>query len=130
MLVRYVRRSYCIQVKEFKMINYNNKLFRPVSNSENGEVSGDTVFLYKQVDSIITSDYSGGRIIQGHLIGIVDSEGNIDIRYHQVNDKGELMTGVCKSTPEIMLNGKIRLHERWQWTSGDNSKGESIIEEQ
>jgi hypothetical protein len=51
------------------------------------------------------------------------------MRYHQVNTKGELMTGICFSTPEILLNGKIRLHEKWEWTSGDKSVGESIIEE-
>jgi hypothetical protein len=52
------------------------------------------------------------------------------MRYHQVNDNGELMTGTCQSAPEILPNGKIRLHERWDWTSGDKSKGRSIIEEQ
>jgi hypothetical protein len=52
------------------------------------------------------------------------------MRYHQVNDKGELMTGICRSTPELLPNGKIRLHEQWEWTSGDLSKGTSIIEEQ
>jgi hypothetical protein len=50
--------------------------------------------------------------------------------YHQVNYNGELMTGICQSTPEILPNGKIRLHEKWEWTSGDKSKGTSIIEEQ
>lgn len=39
------------------------------------------------------------------------------------------MTGICNSKLEILHNGKIRLHETWQWTSGDKSKGESIIEE-
>jgi hypothetical protein len=39
------------------------------------------------------------------------------------------MTGVCHSKPEILKNGKIRLHETWQWTSGDQSKGKSILEE-
>jgi len=112
------------------MINYNNKQFRPISNTENGETSNETVFLYQQVGCILTSEYSGGKIIQGHLIGIVDEAGNIDMRYHQVNEKGELMTGICKSRPEILSSGKIRLHERWEWTSGDKSKGESIIEEQ
>jgi hypothetical protein len=28
-----------------------------------------------------------------------------------------------------MENGKIRLYEEWQWTSGDQSKGSSILEE-
>ena len=64
-----------------------------------------------------------------YLIGLVDHLGNIDMRYHQVNDKDELMTGICISKPEILENGKIRLHENWEWTSGDKSKGTSIIEE-
>lgn len=112
------------------MINYNNKSFRPVSNSENGETSSETIFHYKQVGNVLTSTYSGGQIIMGHLIGLVDDQGNIDMRYHQVNEKGELMTGRCASTPEEMANGKIRLHETWEWTSGDKSTGESVIEEQ
>ena len=33
------------------------------------------------------------------------------MRYHQVNDRGELMTGVCRSTPEVLPDGRIRLHE-------------------
>ena len=52
------------------------------------------------------------------------------MRYHHVNDKEELMTGICISKPEIPENGKIRLHEFREWTSGDKSKGTSIIEEQ
>lgn len=112
------------------MINYNDKIFRLVVNSENGETSNDSVFIYKQIGNILTSEYSGGKIIKGHLIGLVDENGEIEMRYHQVNQKGELMTGVCKSIPEILENGKIRLHETWQWTSGDKSKGESIIQEQ
>ena len=110
-------------------INYNNKKFRPVSNTDNGETSNETLFLYKQVGNILTSEYSGGKIKYGHLIGLVDMDGNIDMRYHQVNEKGEL-TGICISKPEILNNGKIRLHESWEWTSGDKSKGQSIIEEQ
>lgn len=111
------------------MISYNNKIFKPVFNTENGETSEETTFLYKQAGNILTCDYTGGRIVSGHLIGLVEENGNIDMRYHQVNDKGEMMTGVCQSTPEILDDGRIRLHETWQWTSGDGSKGNSIIEE-
>ncbi len=112
------------------MINYNNKSFRPVSNTVNGETTNETVFLYKQIGNILTADYKGGKIIKGQLIGIVDEKGAIDMRYHQINENGELMTGICKSIPEVLSNGKIRLHENWEWTSGDRSKGQSIIEEQ
>jgi len=111
------------------MINYNNKHFRPVSNTENGETSAETIFKYKQTGNILTSEYAGGKIICGHLIGLVGENGHIDMRYHQVNDKGEMMTGICNSKPEQLPNGKIRLYETWRWTSGDLSEGQSIIEE-
>jgi hypothetical protein len=112
------------------MINYKNKLFKPINNTANGETSNETIFRYKQTGNILTAEYTGGKIIFGHLIGLVDENGNIEMRYQQVNNQGELMTGICHSKPERLANGKIRLHETWQWTSGDKSKGLSIIEEQ
>ena len=112
------------------MINYNNKTFRPVSNTENGETSAETIFHYKQTGNILTAAYFGGKIKAGQLIGIVDEQGTIEMRYQQVNDKNELMTGICNSKSEILPNGKIRLHESWRWTSGDCSEGNSIIEEE
>jgi antitoxin component YwqK of YwqJK toxin-antitoxin module len=110
-------------------INYNHKIFRPVSNSENGAVSGETTFHYRQSGRIVTADYAGGDIVQGHLIATVDENGKLDMRYHQVNRAGELHTGICQSYPEILPDGRIRLHETWQWTSGDGSAGSSVVEE-
>lgn len=110
-------------------MNYNDKKFKVVNNSPNGELSTDLIFHYEQIDNILTCSYSDQQILLGHLIGLVDANGKINMRYHQVNQKGELMTGICKSVPEQMKNGKIRLHESWQWTSGDKSKGNSILEE-
>ena len=63
-------------------MNYNNKRFRTVENSENGETTAETIFEYKQNGNIITSEYSGGQIVIGHLIGLVDENGNIEMRYH------------------------------------------------
>ncbi|MBC7933764.1 MAG: n-acetylglutamate synthase [Rhizobacter sp.] len=111
------------------MISYNNKYFRPVNNTANGETSAATIFHYMQEDNIITAVYAGGRILKGQLIGLADADGKLTLRYQQVNDKGELMTGICLSAPEIMANGKLRLKEKWKWTSGDFSEGESVIEE-
>ena len=111
------------------MINYHNKTFIPISNTENGETSAETRFLYQQEGNILTASYQGGAIIKGHLIGLVAENGEINMRYHQVNTSGELMTGICHSIPEQMSNGKIRLHESWQWTSGDRSQGHSVLEE-
>lgn len=110
-------------------MTYHNKSFRPVTNTDNGEVSGETLFQYRQTGNIVTAEYAGGSIVRGHLIALVDSEGRLDMRYHHVNDKGELQTGVCRSVPEILPDGRIRLQESWQWTSGDRSKGTSVVEE-
>lgn len=117
------------QFKIYKMIKYHNKCFKLIQNTDNGETSSETIFQYQQYGNIITSTYKGGKIIFGHLIGLVDQAGNINMRYHQINDQNELMTGICVSSPEILENGKIRLHESWRWTSGDCSEGKSVIEE-
>jgi len=110
------------------MMNYNNKNFKVIDNSENGELGNSTIFHYKQSGNILTCTYSGDQIKMGQLIGVVDAAGNIDMRYHQINTKGEIMTGICKSKPE-KIGGKLRLIETWQWTSGDLSIGTSILEE-
>jgi hypothetical protein len=111
------------------MINYHNKEFVPIANSINGEVDGATVFKYQQTGNVLTCTYAGNKIVIGHLIALVQEDGSLDMRYHQLNVKGELMTGTCVSTPEILQNNKIRLHEKWKWTSGDFSEGTSILEE-
>jgi len=111
------------------MFNYHNKIFRSVANSTNGEVSNETIFKYVQSGNIVSATYSGGSILQGNLIALADEDGKLNMRYQHINDQQQLMTGVCISTPEVLSNGKIRLHEKWQWTSGDMSKGESVIEE-
>ncbi|MEZ0539667.1 n-acetylglutamate synthase [Fibrella arboris] len=110
-------------------MQYNNKIFRAVSNTANGETSAATVFHYEQTGNILTGKYSGGRIVTGHLLGLVDEAGRLDFRYHQLNTNGQLTTGQCQSVPELLPTGKIRLHETWQWTSGDRSTGTSIVEE-
>jgi hypothetical protein len=110
-------------------MNYNNKKFRVVQNSVNGEITEETIFEYKQVDNILTSEYRGGQIVKGHLIGLVDAHGNIEMRYHQVNIKGELMAGTCISNPQRTANCKIRLYEDWVWISGNQTNGTSILEE-
>jgi hypothetical protein len=111
------------------VINYHNKKFKVISNSENGELSNEMVFTYHQVENILSCSYKDTTIKKGELIGLVAKDGSIEMRYLQINSNNEIMSGKCHSIPEIMPNGKIRLHENWQWTSGDLSKGTSILEE-
>jgi hypothetical protein len=110
-------------------INYDGKVFASVQNSETGEVNAETVFKYHQSDNLVWAEYNGGEIVFGSLIATADADGILDMRYQHLNQQGKLMTGVCRSTPEILPDGRIRLFEKWQWTCGDFSKGESVIEE-
>lgn len=108
---------------------YNNKTFRSVTNTENGEVTAETTFWYHQEGQLVWAEYQGGSITKGFLIANVQEDNSLDMRYQHVNTQGELMTGRCHSTPELLPDGRVRLHERWQWTSGDGSSGQSIVEE-
>ena len=110
-------------------INYDNRVFKSVSNSETGEVSGETKFYYHQEGNVVWAEYRGGEIIFGNLIARVYDDDSLEMCYQHLNMRGEFMTGKCFSTPEILENGKVRLHEKWQWTCGDFSVGESVVEE-
>jgi hypothetical protein len=100
-----------------------------VSNSDNGEVDSATVFHYHHEGGVVWATYRGGVIVFGSLIAKVDEDDRLDMRYQHLNSAGELMTGRCRSTPETLPDGRLRLREVWEWTSGDFSRGESIIEE-
>ena len=107
----------------------DGRVFRSVSNTDNGEVGEQTVFRYRQSGDLVSADYAGGSIVTGHLIAIMDADGNLDMRYHHVNAAGALMVGTCRSRLEVLGDGRLRYHESWRWLSGDGSEGESIIEE-
>jgi len=109
--------------------DYDERFFAPVSNSATGEVGSETVFHYRQRGEVVWATYEGGEVAFGTLTAKVLEDGSLDMRYAHVNRRGELMTGRCRSTPEPLPDGRLRLHERWQWTSGDHSAGESVVEE-
>ncbi|TDK47938.1 n-acetylglutamate synthase [Algoriphagus formosus] len=110
--------------------NYNQRKFKIVQTSGAGELDSDQIFVYMQKGEILTCTYSGVGVLQGNILGKVDpSTGSLIFTYHQLNDQGELSSGICQSTPEFLDSGKIRLHEKWEWLSGKKGIGESILEE-
>jgi len=108
-------------------INYNGKKFKSVSNTDNGEVSSETIFHYHQKDHIIWATYGGGEILFGTLSGRLEN-GKLIFTYQHQNLDGHFKTGKCESVPQI-INGKLFLQETWEWTCDDFSKGESMLEE-
>jgi hypothetical protein len=89
-------------------INYDNRAFKSVSNSETGEVSQDTTFYYHQKDDLVWAEYAGGGIVFGSLIAKVLPDDSLEMRYRHLNKHGELMTGKCVSKPEILDDGRLR----------------------
>ena len=112
-----------------KGMNYNGRVFRPVENTPNGEVNGETRFEYRQEGDLLQATYSGGGIRCGQMVGLVREGGALTFCYQHVTEEGALRSGRCESTPEVLADGRVRLHERWKWTSGDQSEGRSIVEE-
>ena len=110
-------------------VNYDGRIFRSVANSDGGEVDGRTTFHYQQDGDVVWGTYSGGAILLGTLLARADPEGNLDMRYQHLSADGQFKTGQCQSRPERLPDGRLRLHERWQWTDGAAGEGESVIEE-
>ncbi|AQY52082.1 n-acetylglutamate synthase [Listeria weihenstephanensis] len=111
------------------MVDYQGKKFVVVENSENGEVSTETVFHYFQDGDVISGTYEGGEIERGTLIGVVNRDGSLDFRYNHVSIHKKIRSGTCHSTPENLPNGKLRMHEKWQWNGLERDSGTSIVEE-
>jgi hypothetical protein len=109
--------------------SYHGKRFRSVSNTANGEVGAETIFRYEQDGAIVSATYAGGSVKKGMLLATMEPDGSLDMRYQHVNVRGELMTGTCRSTLEVLHDGRYRLHESWQWTCGEGTRGTSVIEE-
>jgi hypothetical protein len=78
---------------------------------------------------LVWASYEGGGVTLGHLIATVAPDGALDRRYRHRSPTRALMTGICRSRLAILPDGRYRLHEEWQWTSGDKRRGISIVEE-
>ncbi|NUT36523.1 MAG: hypothetical protein HOV79_26005 [Hamadaea sp.] len=92
-----------------------------------GEVSTDTIFEYEERDGEVFATYHGGAVRRGHLVGTREGD-TLDIRYVQLNDKGETSSGHCVSAIVELPDGRLRLDETWTWESRPGG-GTSVVEE-
>lgn len=118
-----------IPQKNRVLYNLNNRVFKSVSNTENGEVSGETIFRYYQETDHIWASYSGGDIRKGFLIGKYIELDKIYFTYQHINKNKEIRNGKCRSKLEYLPDGRLCLHESWQWLDSDKTLGSSVIEE-
>lgn len=109
-------------------LNYNDRMFRLVSNLGPGDVDQETVFFYHQKDNYLWGHYQGGNVTMGVLIGKVLEDDTLKFNYHHYDHAGNIKSGICHSHPQVE-NNRIILHEEWLWTDGIEGSGTSILEE-
>jgi hypothetical protein len=82
---------------------------------------------YHQDGSLVWAEFHGGPVQTGRLVGVCGPDGVITAAYCQVMADGEVIAGTCRSTPDTLPDGRLRLTERWR--RADGSQGISRIEE-
>lgn len=111
-------------------INLDGRRFAVAANTTNGDVTPGLVFHYRQSGSRVWSLYEDGAGIRfGMLVAAMQADGSLDMRYQHLDGGDQFRTGRCHSWPASLPDGKLRLHETWQWTNGDLSAGSSILDE-
>lgn len=110
----------------------DGRRFRVLSNSAHGDVGAGLVFTYRQQGRRVWSFYEGAGATPprfGMLVAAMDDAGALDMRYQHLDAAGVLRTGRCLSTPRTLGSGRLRYDEAWEWTNGELSRGESVLEE-
>ena len=109
--------------------NLNGLVFSPVQNSEHGTVAATTVFKFKQLGKQISAIYSGGDVVDGHIIGQFISNDKAALLYHNVTKSGDLQAGEAEAIFAMLPDKRLTIHMNWQWLNGDKSNGISYYEE-
>ncbi len=107
--------------------NYEGRVFAGTVNYDEGDFTRETRFFYHQKGSTVWGTCHGGNVVFGTLIARVEVDGILDMVWQCLNNKGAFRTGTCRSTPEVLPDGRYRLHEVWRINSGES--GISVIEE-
>ncbi|MDQ3802183.1 MAG: n-acetylglutamate synthase [Acidobacteriota bacterium] len=111
-------------------INYNKKRFRSTNSSLNQTSDSNTIiYRFRQKKDLVWGNYRGGGIRFGLLIGKVNDDGSLDMRYQHIKEDDELRIGKCRAVPEQTVSGTLRLKEFWQWLDDEAVEGVSIMEE-
>lgn len=109
------------------MINYDGRKFR--ASHGDGDPDEAATAVYHQDGDLLWGEFSGGHVRRGSLTGRCAEDGSIDFAYTMVTDSGEIISGRCQSTPEVLADGRIRLHETFERYGRHTERGTSHIDE-
>ncbi len=111
------------------VIDYDGRELRAITNTANGDVTPGVKFFYRGHGRRVWATYAGLGMRFGALVAHAGADGVLDACYQHFTSAGERSAGRCRSVPERLADGRSRLHEAWQWTTGDRSSGKSLVEE-
>jgi hypothetical protein len=77
----------------------------------------------------VWGEFSGGSARRGALCGLCAEDGTLEFAYTMVLTSGEVVSGRCVSTPEVLSDGRIKLYERWERYGPNGATGVSELEE-
>ncbi len=97
-------------------MNLDHTQFRVSSTAENGVVSSETRLALEQRGSRILGRYSGGSILRGYLVGTLTGS-VLQFRFTQREVAGQIHGGRSVCELERLGDGRLRLHERFTWTT-------------
>jgi hypothetical protein len=105
----------------------DGRVFRSVANSDDGDVDGETYFWFDQSADLVHAPDAGGTVREGHLVGRHRGD-RLEFRYTHLTVDGATATGRSTDRIETLADGRVRLHEEWEWDSKPGS-GTSVLEE-
>jgi hypothetical protein len=108
-------------------LDYGGRRFRAAGSRPDPAGAGVSVGHYHQEGDLVWAEFSGGAVRAGRLVGTCRPDGTIDATYCFVTTTGETVAGACRSTPDVLADGRVRLTEHWRRLDG--SSGVSQIEE-
>lgn len=107
------------------MINYDGRLFRKTDDT----APDSPLVRYNQSGDLVWAEFAGGPVRRGSMAGTCAPDGTIDFAYSMVMAGGEVISGQCVSTPQLLPGGYVRLHERWERYGTHAASGTSYLEE-
>ena len=105
-----------------KDLNFNNKRFSLIENSENGKVNSETIFEYKQDGDLVTADYFGGTVRYGKIIAEL-KDNKLKMLYLCLTTDNELKAGRADAEISLTENNKIKLKLNWEWLGDKKDNG-------
>lgn len=100
---------------------------RVLITADDGAVSRDTLFTFTQRAETVSAHYAGGSIRLGQLVGTLTGT-QLSFRYVQVDLQGRVDSGMSSCELRVLADGRLQLHEHFQWESRPGS-GTNVLEE-